>query len=174
MNIFFEGPNGSGKSTIADLVKNALRWDQINLHHRKGDQFTRYLSEYGRTDTVFVRAHWSEQVYSKLYGRADPFTADEFACLNQAARLRGIVVLCLPNSVDVLLQRFEQRQAVGLDTDKQAKRELIEHEYRLWFAHYSTFGNGPGGPVDLIYSSDGQEDLKKSVEAIVQMMRLVK
>lgn len=171
MNVYFEGPNCSGKSTIADLVKNALRWDQLNLHHRKGDQFTRYLSEYGRTDTVFVRAHWSEFVYSDLFGRADPFRAEEMACLNQAARLRGIVVLCLPQTVDVLVQRFEQRQLAGIDTDKQAKLELIEREYKLWDAHFSTFGDGPGGPLDYTYRSNGQEDLKQSVELIVRMVR---
>ena len=66
MNVFIEGPNGSGKSTLADYVKNLLRWDQLNLHHRDGDQFRRYLAEYGRDKTVFVRAHWSEAVSPEM------------------------------------------------------------------------------------------------------------
>jgi len=179
MNIFIEGPNGSGKSTLANAVKNALRWDQMNLHHREGDQFTRYLSEYGRKDTVFVRAHWSEFVYSHLFGRPQPFSPEEFACLSQAARLRGIVVQCLPRSVDTLVQRFEQRQKEGMDQDKQAKLELIEREYRLWATtlypepmkrrvmyHADSYAVN----ADYCYRGGSKEDLKQAVEDIMALV----
>jgi len=180
MNIFIEGPNGSGKSTLADAVKNALRWDQMNLHHREGDQFTRYLSEYGRKDTVFVRAHWSEFVYSHLFGRPQPFSPEEFACLSQAARLRGIVIQCLPRSVNTLVQRFEQRQKEGMDQDKQAKLELIEREYRLWATTlYPDSGpycgtHGFSGNADYTYRGESKEDLKQAVEDIVRIVRDLK
>src|SRR5262249_27568679 len=113
-NVLIEGPNAGGKSTLADYVKNLLRYDQVNLAHRDGDQFVRYLSEYGRQQTVFCRAHWSEAVYSKLLGRIEPFTIAEYRCLNVAAVMRGVVVLCLPESVDVLRERYRARVEQGL------------------------------------------------------------
>lgn len=178
MNIHIEGPNGSGKSTLADVVKNALRWDQMNLHHREGDQFLRYIAEYGRKDTVFVRSHWSEFVYSHLFGRPKPFTPEEFACLSQAARLRGIVVICLPRSVDTLVQRFEERQRTGTDQDKQAKLELIEQEYRLWATTlypeprpYKHCSDNYAQNADYCYRGESKEDLLQAVQDIVRIVR---
>lgn len=168
MNVFFEGPNGSGKSTIADLVKNALHWDQVNLHHRDGDQFRRYLSEYGRTDTVFVRAHWSEEVYSTLFGRKTPFTQAEYDCLSQVAGLRGIVVLCLPKSAQVLKDRMQERKGIGLDTDKQSSLELCEREWDLWSRTLSAPLN-LYNVADYVYQSDGKENLRQAVEEIIRM-----
>ena len=76
--IIVEGPDCSGKSTVVHRIKNALRWDSKSLHHKGGDQFSRYLREYANNDCiVFDRSHFSEIVYSKLWRNGSPFTEIE-------------------------------------------------------------------------------------------------
>lgn len=162
MNVFIEGPNGSGKSTLADYVKNLLRWDQLNLHHRDGDQFRRYLAEYGRDKTVFVRAHWSEAVYSLLFGRAEPFSAKEYKTLTDAATLRGVYVLCLPNG-HVLKERYQARISQGLGGAMQEKLEQIDTEWDLWSRQRDR--------ADIVYHSLDQSDMIQTAEWIMRMVK---
>lgn len=173
LNIFIEGPNGSGKSMLTDYVKNLLKYDQVNLGHRDGDQFVRYLSEYGRQRTVFCRAHWSEAVYSDLFGRINPFTSDEIVCLNKAASLRGVVVLCLPDSADVLRQRYQERQKLeGMAQVTVEKYEQLGREWELWEQWLAKRydGNGKTGHshADVIYRSRDHADLLKTAEQIAR------
>ncbi len=164
VNVIIEGPNGSGKSSLADYVKNLLRYDQMNLAHRDGDQFRRYMSEYGRSSTVFCRAHWSEVVYSKLFGRAEPFTYDEYDCLTTAANLRSVVVLCLPESADVLRERYQARQVQGFGGVTIEKYEELGKEWTLWYSELAPMY--AQHPADISYNSKDHADMLATAERI--------
>jgi dCTP deaminase len=167
INVFIEGPNGSGKSTLADYVKNLLRYDQANLAHRPSvDQYQRYLAEYGRVRTVFCRAHWSEAVYSELFGRSSPFTANEAECLQQAAQLRGVVVLCLPPDPSVLRMRYRQRVEAGLGSVMQEKLEQIDLEYDLWKRALVD-----SGVADIVYAGVDLADVQRTAVLIQELVR---
>ena len=84
--IIVEGPDCSGKSTLVDTLKNRLLWDAKSLHHKEGNQFQRYLKEYALgEEVVFNRAHFSENVYSKLWRGGSPFLEKEKEILNDLA-----------------------------------------------------------------------------------------
>lgn len=165
INVHIEGPNGSGKSTLTDYVKNLLKYDQANLAHRDGDQFLRYLAEYGRTRTVFCRSHWSEAVYSELFGRRAPFSASEFSVLNTCVKLRSVIVLCLPESADVLRQRFLARVEGGLAGAMIEKYEQLGREWDLWDRAFDP------NLLDFTYRSHDQKDMVTTAEDVVKEVR---
>lgn len=165
INVHIEGPNGSGKSTLTDYVKNLLKYDQANLAHRDGDQFLRYLAEYGRTRTVFCRSHWSEAVYSELFGRRAPFSTSEFATLNACVKLRSVVVLCLPESAEVLRQRFLARVEGGLAGAMIEKFDQLGKEWSLWDRAFDP------NLLDFTYLSRDHEDMVTTARAIVEEVR---
>jgi len=170
INVFIEGPNGSGKSMLADYVKNLLKYDQLNLGHRDGDQFVRYLSEYGRQRTVFCRAHWSEAVYSDLFERSEPFTESEYLTLDSAAQLRGVTVLCLPLSADVLRERYAARQKLeGMAQVTVEKYAQLGHEWELW---QWCLGEGLNrNPANVIYTSVDHADLLATAQKIAALVK---
>lgn len=170
INVFIEGPNGSGKSMLADYVKNLLKYDQLNLGHRDGDQFVRYLLEYGRQRTVFCRAHWSEAVYSELFKREQPFTDNEYLTLDSAARLRGITVLCLPRSADVLRDRYLARQTLkGMAQVTIEKYEQLDQEWELWRVCLAS--DFPRKAANVIYTSIDHADLLDTAQKIASLVK---
>ena len=170
INVFIEGPNGSGKSMLADYVKNLLKYDQLNLGHRDGDQFVRYLSEYGRQRTVFCRAHWSEMVYSELFKRPRPFTDSEHLTLDSAACLRGVTVLCLPVTADVLRERYADRQKLeGMAQVTVEKYEQLGREWELW--QICLESGYCRAPADVIYTSVDHADFLNTAQKIATLVR---
>ncbi len=152
MNVIIEGPNGAGKSTLADYIKNLLKFDQVNLHHKKGPQYRRYLAEYARDQTVFVRAHWSEIVYSELFGREKPFTPKERESLGLASCVDTVTVLCLP-SLAVMKQRHQQRVSSVIADSLQEKPDELKKERALWAAIEM--------PHLLVYESRDMDELAR-------------
>jgi hypothetical protein len=107
--VLIEGPDCSGKSTALDRIKNALRWDAKSLHHKEGDQFQRYISEYCSAERiVFDRGHISESVYGQMWRGGNPFTEKESLMLDFYLQRKGLVIFALP-SEDVLINRYRAR-----------------------------------------------------------------
>jgi hypothetical protein len=95
--IIVEGPDGTGKSSLVKRLQAELGagWDAVHLGHKNGDQFKRYFGVYLDADRLLVdRGHFSETVYSRVHGRAQPFAPWEQARLDRMARDEFITILC--------------------------------------------------------------------------------
>ena len=127
--ILVEGPDCSGKSTLVDRLKNTIHWDSLSLHHRDGDQFSRYLQVYSsHNHVVFNRGHVSEAVYGRLWREGNPFTKEEWNVLNDVCNLRMLVIVSFP-SIETMRLRYQERkysQQLSFD-ELDASRNLFEH-----------------------------------------------
>ncbi|MDP3881890.1 MAG: hypothetical protein Q8Q31_03350 [Nanoarchaeota archaeon] len=107
--VVIDGPDCAGKSTCVEHLKNTLRWDSRSLHHKEGDQFSRYLQEYASADdVVFDRSHISEQVYSALWRGGDPFDEKERDILNEVFQYNSIIIFACP-SLEQMQERYSRR-----------------------------------------------------------------
>jgi hypothetical protein len=69
------------------------------MSHKDGDQFKRYFGVYLDADRLLIdRGHFSETVYSRVLGRAQPFAPWEQARLDRMAREDFITILCTASS----------------------------------------------------------------------------
>jgi thymidylate kinase len=169
VNVVIEGPNGSGKTTLADNLGSFLKYDHINLRHQDGDQYLRYMSEYSRRRMVFCRGHWSEQVYSELFHRAQPFSPDEYASLTRIAQMTSVVVLCLPESPDLLKERFRQRVDQGFGSSMVEKYEELELEWELWNKALGTKA-WRHDQAQVVYSSRNMKELHETAAHIKMLV----
>lgn len=109
INILVEGPDCSGKSTLQNLLKNKLKWDSISLHHKKGNQFNRYLRAYANySKTIIDRGHISEMVYSELWRDGNSINKKERDLLKNLIELNTLVIFCCPD-LKVLETRYKKR-----------------------------------------------------------------
>lgn len=127
--IIFEGPDCSGKSTAVNLIKNVLKWDSKSLHHREGDQFARYLTEYAQnSQIIFDRSHFSEAVYSELWRGGTPFSHEELTTLNFLAQRNSLIIFVCPD-LAIMQQRYLNRnyaQQISL-SELQKSRDLFQN-----------------------------------------------
>lgn len=107
--VLVEGVECAGKTTLIRALRERLDWDCKALSHRPAHQFDRFMGEYllGR-DVVFNRGHYSELVYSRLWGREEPFSTAERAVLTDYASRHFLVVHCTAD-LDTLRLRYERR-----------------------------------------------------------------
>lgn len=107
--ILVEGPDCSGKTTLVERLKNELQWDAKSLHHKEGNQFTRYLREYAlQEQVVFNRGHYSEIAYGKLWRGGNAFLEEEKNILGEICKQNMVVIFASP-PLEVLQQRYQQR-----------------------------------------------------------------
>lgn len=152
--IIIEGMDCSGKSTLVNQLKNALHWDSKSLHHRKGDQFERYLKEYAlQENTIFDRAHFSEKVYAQLWRGGNPFRKEQEEILNNIIKQRALVIFACPDSA-VLKRRYEER-----DYEQQIRLYELEKSRELFCEALKTIPH-------RIYRSSNKEELKKLIEDV--------
>lgn len=135
MRILIEGPNGSGKSSLADVLKDVIHYDAVALVHRDSEgQVDRYKDAYSRGQTIFVRGHISEYVYSRLYSRT-PLPQEAVRALNPELDL---IIYCRP-SQRLLEQRLflKQEQAAHQGRRLQETIDGLPKELSLFEECYA-------------------------------------
>ena len=160
--ILVEGPDCSGKTTLVERLKNKLLWDAKSLHHKEGNQFTRYQREYAFGEQiVFNRAHFSERVYSKLWRGGDPFSNQERDILNQLCTIDTLVILALP-SLGIMQERYQKRNFPQQITYEELGecRELFCDEFKD-VAH-------------IFYASMDYNELENVIKNVYEAVILVK
>jgi len=154
--ILIEGPDCSGKSTALDRIKNTLRWDAKSLHHRDGDQFQRYISEYCSAENiVFGRGHISESVYGKMWRGGNPFLEKEFDFLNFYLQREGLVIFALPSEED-LISRYCSR-----NFSQQIKESELSIARNLFLEKSKLVPN-------ILYTSSSYTELDYLVKEVVE------
>lgn len=108
--ILIEGVECSGKTTLIKGIRDKIvPWDCKFLAHQPGQQFERFMFEYlVNKNIIFNRGHFSEAIYSQLWGREAPFQAHEFQVLNDYVRRNLVLVLC-DADIDTLVKRYGER-----------------------------------------------------------------
>jgi thymidylate kinase len=110
--IIVEGSDCSGKSSLVKRLKTTLSfdgWDVIDLGHKTGDQFNRYMNLYLRSDKVILdRSHFSEIVYGNLWRGGRHFVPWQLDIINEYVLDNFLVVLTYAN-VELLMQRYHDR-----------------------------------------------------------------
>lgn len=153
-NIIVEGPDCSGKSTLIDRLKNTLRWDARSLHHKEGNQFSRYLKEYAFLEkTVIDRSHFSEEIYSRMWRGGSPFSKDEKEILDKIATSQSLIILACP-SLDTLRKRYLAR-----DYPQQILLEELDLSRNLFIEQL-------GKSRTILYESTSYEELEKVVREV--------
>ncbi len=157
--IIIEGPDCSGKSTLADRVKNMLFWDAKSLHHKEGNQFKRYLQEYVLGEqVVFNRAHFSENVYSRLWRGGSPFLEQERIILNSICAIDTLTILALP-SLEVIQQRYEARKF-----PQQIKYEELKPCRELFLEELKDFPH-------ILYTAKDYEELDATLKTVYEKVK---
>lgn len=160
-SILIEGIDCAGKSTLTKELKNHLGWDAKHLVHKNTpSQFERYFLEYATGyHTIFERGHISELVYSHLFGRDLPFTADELRLLDDVVDRTAICILCLPDT-QTALARYRERKGVLqiVNPELITKGDVLFAQFKNHYRH--TF----------IYRSQNWEELTELIAAIKHLL----
>jgi len=110
--IVVEGTDCSGKTTLMDALKNRLcylGWDVVNLGHRDGNQYNRYISQYLKADKViFDRGHFSEIVHGDLWRGGHGMSTKEVNNLNEYV-FRNFLVVFVHAPEEILKERYYSR-----------------------------------------------------------------
>jgi thymidylate kinase len=110
--IIVEGCDCAGKSTLVKMLKVHLSdagWDVVDLGHKQGNQFERYIKHYVQTDrAIFDRGHFSEIVYANAWRGGHDFKTWELNALNEYA-LEHFIVVFAHVPPDVLKMRYQER-----------------------------------------------------------------
>lgn len=157
--ILVEGPDCSGKSTLINRLKNNLRWDSRSLHHKEGEQFSRYLREYSSCEEVVIdRGHISESVYSQLWNREKPFSRYERRILDDIVKERFIVVFSCPD-LETLQKRYQ-----GRDFEQQIKMEELAQSRKIFIKNMSLLSF-------IQYKSDNYGELDRLIDKIMERVK---
>ncbi|MBY0110171.1 MAG: hypothetical protein K2X90_03615 [Candidatus Babeliaceae bacterium] len=110
--IVVEGTDCSGKTTLMDVLKSRLchlGWDIVNLGHRDGNQFDRYMSHYLHADKViFDRGHFSEIVHGNLWRAGHGMSTKEVNDLNEYV-FTNFLVIFVHAPEEILKERYYAR-----------------------------------------------------------------
>jgi thymidylate kinase len=156
--IVVEGPDCSGKSTLVERLKNSLHWDSKYLRHAKKKQFFRYLGEYAtQKNTIFDRAHFSEEVYSHMWRGGSPFLPEEKRILDEICHLHALTIFCLPSKED-MIARYNSR-----DFDQQITLPEMIASYEAFESEAKKSGN-------LIYKSQNYAELDELISKVKEMV----
>jgi hypothetical protein len=127
-NIIIEGGDCAGKTTLVSELQKTLRWDTRFLGHQPGNQYTRYLREYALHErTIFERGHWSEKVYSQLWDRSQPFSANQEDLLEALVGEDSLLVWCIAPE-RLIKERYRVRQEAGRNQMVKEHELLRAHE----------------------------------------------
>lgn len=156
--ILVEGAECSGKSTLIQALRDRPDpWDYTALSHRSGHQFDRYMREYVLARSlIFNRGHFSELVYSKLWGRESPFSAAEERVLGEYVGRYFLVVLCTAD-VAHLEARYARRDYSQRARCAELARiaDLFEQQFHQvpHLRYVSTSGESLAQAVNTIWTS---------------------
>lgn len=127
--VIVEGSDCSGKTTLVKRLKAALSdsgWDVLDMGHKPGDQFARYLRTYLDADgLVLDRGHLSEVVYGDLWREGRHFAPWERQLLDDLVKDEFLLVLCTA-SPEVLAERYGAR-TYGQVAAKDELSRIQEH-----------------------------------------------
>lgn len=153
--ILIEGVECAGKTTLIKGVRDKIvPWDAKYLAHQPGQQFERFMYEYMvNRNIIFNRGHFSEAVYSRLWGRETPFQPHELQVLNDYARRNLLVVLCEAD-VDTLVRRYGER-----DHFQKAAAPELEKIKQLFEEQFE-------GVECIRYVSTDQQTLERALEEL--------
>ena len=143
IGVIVEGVECAGKTTLIKRLRDeVVPWDCKYLGHQPGHQFERYMRDYllgGQI--IFNRAHFSEIVYSSVFGRTRPFLPHEQRVLDEYAERHFVIVLCDADP-EILARRYAERsyfQVASLDklgAIRDGFREVCGHLGRC--VHYTS------------------------------------
>ena len=158
-NIIVEGVECGGKTTLIGEMRRQMKgWDLKFLGHKDGDQFRRYTWEYQvNKGTIFNRAHYSEIVYSRLWGREEPFTSAQRECLDTLAAEDSIIILAFPQK-EIMFDRYKQRE--------YAQMAKLEELVKI----HDIFGEVMQKVPCLVYISENMDVMYAMVEQVKRIV----
>lgn len=107
-----EGGDCAGKSTLANALAQKLKWQTAFIGHQAGvEQLTRYANAYQAHNIVYDRGHFSEEVYSNIFSREEPWDDDD--SLRQIIAERGILLWARPSD-SVITARWQVKEQAGV------------------------------------------------------------
>jgi len=160
--IIVEGCDCSGKTTLIKTLKVVLcefGWDVMDLGHKEGNQFDRYMHTYAQADGVlFDRAHFSEIVYGDAWRQGKHFNSWERNFLDQFAFEKFIVIFTQVPS-ETLKKRYQERsfkQIISLD-----ELEKIQTKFAETLSH----------PKTITYDSSCIENLTILINNVLEILK---
>jgi hypothetical protein len=174
--VIVEGPDCSGKSSLVRRLKAELAsgWDVLQMGHKDGDQFKRYVKVYLEADRILLdRSHFSEGVYGDLWRGSRNLAARERSLLDDIARNEFVTVLCAaPPSL--LWQRYTAMNAAA----ERAERAYVESggamqpvmSFSDLAQAQARFVETVGPHATAIYESDRMESLEHAVRVVLRCL----
>jgi hypothetical protein len=172
--VIVDGPDGAGKTTLIKKLKEALAgrgWDVLQMGHKPGDQFKRYMTVYLAADRLLLdRGHFSEVVYGNLSRNGRHFAPWECAMLDDIVRREFVTVLCT-GPADVLRTRqvardWRRMYAAFDDTLREHLADRSLANAQMEFARIVA-------PIaDVVCEALKDSDLDRAVEAVLDRVRV--
>jgi hypothetical protein len=160
--VIVEGSDCSGKTTLVKRLKASLSeggWDVLDMGHKPGDQFKRYMSTYLNADGLLLdRGHFSEIVYGDLWREGSHFAAWERSLLDDIAREEFTTVLCTAPP-EILRNRYAERNYLQVAGSNEL--EILQEKFIETLA--------PHRPV--MYESITPASLDRAVEEILRHLQ---
>lgn len=157
--ILIEGADCAGKSSLASALAERLGWKQEFLGHQPGQQYARYREAYSRAQLILDRGHYSELVYSQLFGRERPFTPAQQAELQQSLAGEAILIWARPSD-SLALARWQAKESAGPPQNTRAHQLL--HAHRM----FDRLREESGAPVTHHYQSQDWAELERLLARI--------
>lgn len=163
--VIVEGSDCSGKTTLINHLASKLSsygWDEIDLRHRNGDQFERFLKAYINSERVlFDRAHFSEIVFGNLWRGGNQFNDWQLQILNKYS-LENFIVVFAFTSEDILINRYKARK--NHQVIKQEELIKVQNDFFNIFK--------PFKEKVVFYDSKDKKTLTSTVNNILKKLTL--
>ena len=163
--ILVEGVDCSGKSTLIKKLDNILSrygWDSIDLRHRKGNQFDRYLYTYTNNPySLFDRGHFSEHIFGNIWRGASSFSQSELEWLNKLISENFLVVFAHAPE-EILIKRYNNRKS----DQTIVSSELLTVQNKFFEAFNDIKKN------IIYYDSSNWENLETTVSKICKLLNI--
>lgn len=174
--IIVEGPDCSGKSSLVRRLKAELSggWDVLQMGHKDGDQFKRYLGVYLQADRLLLdRSHFSEVVYGDLCRGGRHFAPWERALLDGIAEHDFVTVLCTA-PVSQLWERYRTMNAAVVRGERAYIQAGGALQPAMSFSDLAQaqarFAEIVGPHSTAIYESDRVESLEHTVRVVLRQV----
>lgn len=170
--VLVEGPDCAGKTTLVKKLKAAVAgrgWDVMQMGHRPGDQFKRYLKAYLEADRMLIdRGHFSEVVYSNIGRGGRHFAPWERAFLDEIVRREFISVLCIAPP-DLLRTRQMARDygRMGVAFENTLREHIAD---RSLVTAQAEFARTVAPNVTIVCETFKDADLDRAVDAVMERL----
>ena len=175
--IIVEGPDCSGKSSLVRRLKAELSggWDVMQMGHKDGDQFARYLRVYLDAQRLLLdRSHFSERVYGDLLRGGRHFTAWQRALLDRLAEHEFATVLCTAPAA-LLWERYKARNAAVARGERAYVQAGGAMQATLSFDDLARarekFIETVGPHAAAIHETDRMESLEHTVRVVLRQVK---